>query len=250
MAENKRFLRTELLFGSEGFKRLCESSVMVVGLGAVGYTAAEALIRTGVGNLTIVDCDIIEESDFNRHLLGVKENIGVSKVTAAKMRLESINDNAHIDAREEFFHVETTERLFDRRYDFVIDAIDSVNPKVELIKYCLRNKQPFISTMGAARRTEPLLIKISTIKDAKICPLLRHIKRRLRREGIYDDFPVIYSEDKVKGELRTGEEMYYSRGRIRDLLPSSIIGTGIFGLYAAHYAISYLLKSERFIVRT
>ncbi len=242
--ENRRFFRTELLFGSEGFRRIQKSSVAVVGLGAVGYTAAEALVRTGVENLTIVDCDIIEESDFNRHLLGLEENIGISKVIAAAKRLRSINSNVVIDVREEFFHLDTAGKIFGRKFDFLIDAIDSLNPKAELIKYCIGEKQPFISTMGAARRTDPSLIRVSTINQAGVCPLLRQIKRKLRREGVYEDFPVVYSTEEIKGEVLKGERMYYTRGRIRDVLPSSVIGTGIFGLYAAAFAISFLTNKR------
>ncbi|MCX7958074.1 MAG: tRNA threonylcarbamoyladenosine dehydratase [Deltaproteobacteria bacterium] len=245
MDNERRFMRTKLLLGSEGYRQLTESSVVIVGLGAVGYTAAEALVRTGVGNITVVDCDIIEESDFNRHLLGTEENIGVSKVQAALKRLKSINSDVFVDVRERFFHTDTIPEIFDRRYDFLIDAIDSLNPKTELIKYCLNTNQPFISTMGAARRTRPDMVRISTISQGRICPLLRQIKRRLRSEGIYNDFPVVYSEEEVRGEVIKGEEMYYSRGRLRDVLPSSVIGTQIFGLYAASFAIDFLTENKR-----
>lgn len=244
MEIDKRFFRTELLLGRENFERLSNSSIIIIGLGAVGYTAAEVLIRTGVKNLTLVDCDIIEESDFNRHLLGVDKNIGISKVRAAFERLKEINKDASLDTQEGFFHIDNAERIFDKRYDFLIDAIDSLNPKVELIKYCLKVKQPFVSAMGAARRIDPQMIKISTINNAQRCPLLRQIKRRLRKNGIYDDFPVVYSEEEVKGEVTKGKDMYYTRGRIRDILPSSIVSTAVFGVYVAYVAIKFILEQE------
>lgn len=240
----KRFYRTELLLGRERFERISSASVIVVGIGAVGYTAAEVLIRMGINDLTLVDCDIIEKSDFNRHLLGVEENLNISKVEAAVKRLMSINPEAKISGEDTFFHRDTAEKIFSKNYDFLIDAIDSLNPKVELIKFCLARGQPFISTMGAARRMDPTLVRISTINQAKKCPLLRHVKKRLRREGIYDDFYVVYSEEEVCGEIKKADSMYHQRGRVRDILPSSMIVTATFGIYAAHAAIQYLLNKR------
>ncbi len=245
MEESKRFFRTEILLGREGFNRFTHSDVIIFGLGAVGYTAAEMLVRMGLINLTLVDCDIIEESDFNRHLLGVKENIGRSKVEASLIRLKSINNKVNISGRNIFFHRDTLDEILNKRYDFLIDAIDSLSPKVELIKCCLKNNQPFISSMGAARRTDPSLVRISRINEGKKCPLLRHIKTRLRKDGFTDDFPVVYSEEDVKGDIVKGQDMYYTRGRIRDILPSSVLVTTTFGIHLAWYTINTILSDYK-----
>ncbi|MCX7942888.1 MAG: tRNA threonylcarbamoyladenosine dehydratase [Deltaproteobacteria bacterium] len=237
-----RFSRVELIFGVDKFRKIRESSIAIFGLGAVGYMAAEALIRTGIGNLTIVDFDILESSDFNRHLLATEENIGMSKVEVAKRRLMSINNNAVIEAKEIFFHMDTADQLFQRKYDFLIDAIDSLHPKVELIKYCLKIKQPFISVMGAARRLDPSLIKISTINKGQKCRLLKHVRRLLRKECVYDDFPIVYSEENAKGDIIKASTMYYVRGRIRDIIPSCMIVTSTFGLFAAYAAVKFLVE--------
>jgi tRNA A37 threonylcarbamoyladenosine dehydratase len=240
---DKRFFRTELLYGEENFRRIQKAKVLIIGLGGVGYTAAEALIRSGVSHLTLVDCDIIEESDFNRHILGLSENLGMLKVEAAYRRLRGINDDAEIRTKGVFFHRDSIPEIFDERYDFLIDAIDSLNPKVELIKFALSQGINFVSTMGAARRRSIELVRVCRISETKNCPLARHIRKRLHKSGIYEDFYVVSSSEVAETGVEKNEEgMFYERGRRRDILPSSMIVPAVFGLYAAKFTIEQIIR--------
>ncbi len=243
--KNSRFLRTALLFSDENFKKIENVHVLIVGLGGVGYMAAESLVRSGIMNMTIVDCDIIEESDFNRHLLGIEENISKEKVSCAKERLLKINPSLNINTINRFFHVDTQNDIFTIRPDFVIDAIDALNPKVELIKFCITNRIPFISTMGAARRKDPLCVRISRLNEATGCPLVRLVKKKLRRDGFYEDFSIVYSDEKMEATpVKEIKDMYFTRGRKRDILPSYMVVPSVFGLYAAYATLNFLTKGR------
>ena len=232
-----------MLYGKESFERIHNSSIIIVGLGGVGYMAAEALLRSGVGKITLVDCDIIEESDFNRHILALEENIGKDKVASAYERLRRINNEAEIVPKSIFFHKDTAQQIFSERYDFLIDAIDALSPKIELIKYALTNRIDFISTMGAARRRDISQIRVCRISQPTNCPLSRLIRKRLHRDWIYEDFYVVSSSEKIEAvPVKSNEKMFFERGRKRDILPSSMIVPAIFGLCAADYAIGQIIR--------
>jgi tRNA A37 threonylcarbamoyladenosine dehydratase len=233
--------RTRLLVGTEGWERLRRSCVAVVGLGGVGAFAAEALARAGVGRLRLVDCDVIRPTDFNRHLFAVEETLGMPKVEAAGRRLRSVAPGIELDLREAFFHADTRDELLGGDISFVIDAIDSLAPKVELLCACVEKGLPVISAMGSAGRTDPMAVRIGGIRDTAGDPLARHVRRGLRRRGVTADIPVVFSVEKMgtpsgKAGDREGGE-HYRRGRERRVLPSLPSLPGIFGLCAANVVI-------------
>ncbi len=242
------FIRNRMLYGEAGFARLQKSFVAVVGLGGVGSSAAEAMVRAGIGKIRIIDCDRVTASDVNRQLIALATNLNAPKVEAARDRYQQINPEIRIDARMTFFHHDTESDLITTDLDYVIDAIDSLNPKIELIRCCQEKGIPIISSMGASGRTDPCQIRIDTLENTTICPLARTIRRHLRRRQIGANIPVVYSTEAVqKSEVlkssptleQTGT---YLRGRNRQVLPSHPTLPVIFGLIAANHVILALTK--------
>lgn len=248
-ATEEYFSRSIMLYGREGFERLQKSTVIVVGLGGVGSYAAEALCRAGIGALKIIDCDIIKPTDVNRQVIALATNTGERKVDASAARLKQINPAISIDARYAFFHGDTADELLGEDRDFVIDAIDSMNPKAELISQCVRRSLPVISALGAAGKTDPMQVRLDTLTNTGVCPLARTLRRYLRGRGITTDIPVVYSTERPVEAHRDGPapsaEMSgtHTRGRARRSLPSLPALPAIFGLIAANYVILELLKA-------
>ncbi|HEY3378249.1 MAG TPA: tRNA threonylcarbamoyladenosine dehydratase, partial [Armatimonadota bacterium] len=167
------FGRTELLIGAEGLTYLQHARVAIFGLGGVGSYAAEALARSGVGMLRLVDFDRVAASNFNRQLYALQSTLGATKVSIAMARLRDINPEIQLDGQEAFFHADTADQLLASPLDFVIDAIDSLGPKCELLAQCVERGIPVISAMGAAARTDPAALRRSTIWETAGCPLAR-----------------------------------------------------------------------------
>ena len=243
------FARSIMFYGPEGFQRLQGAFVAVVGLGGVGAYAAEALVRAGIGRLRIIDCDVIKATDVNRQLIALSTNLGQSKVDAAAARLLSINPALQLDARQDFFHMDTADALITLDLGFVIDAIDSLNPKAALLTHCRQHGIPVISALGASSRTDPFQIRMASLDDTSVCPLARALRRHLRSRKLPTDMPVIYStEPPTVGihECPEAEETHsegpYERGRKRRALPSISTIPGIIGLMAANYVIFTLLR--------
>ena len=222
-----RLNRITLLLGKDSVKKLQNSTVIVVGCGAVGSFAIEALARSGVGHIVLIDFDKAEESNINRQLFALDSTIGISKVEIAKARIHDINPKIKVDAMNAFFDETTT---LDIKPDYVIDAIDTVPSKISLYKWCFKNNVPFISSMGAARKTDITKIKIAKISKTKVCPLaskIRHIVRDLKM----NDFPVVYSEEVASPQPNGGREF-----------GSIITVTGSFGLMLADFVIKKLIS--------
>ncbi|OPY65726.1 MAG: tRNA threonylcarbamoyladenosine dehydratase [Syntrophorhabdus sp. PtaU1.Bin050] len=245
------FSRSIMLYGTGAFERFLRSFVAVVGLGGVGSHAAEALVRAGFGRLRVIDCDIVKPSDINRQIIALSTNIGTAKVSAAKDRLLAINPHLEIDCRHTFFHDDTASSLITADLDFVIDAIDSLHPKGELIRYCVDRGIPIISSLGAAGRTDPLQVKVSKLDETTICPLARALRRHLRSHGISTDISVVYSterplkiHDDFAGPVTAAPDTY-ARGRLRQALPSLSTVPAIFGLIAANHVILNMIGEGR-----
>ena len=225
---NDRLHRTRMLFGTAAVQKLNDAHVMIVGCGAVGSFAIEALARSGVGNFILVDFDTIEESNINRQLFATNITIGTPKVLAAAERIHDICPDIHVDAQSIFFDENTK---INCRPDFVIDAIDTVESKIALYKWCMTKNVPFISSMGAARKIDPTKIKYAQISETSVCPLAAKI-RKIVREQKLDDFAVVYSTEvpnKTTAPNRT--------------FGSVITVTGIFVLIMADYCIKNIIKS-------
>jgi tRNA threonylcarbamoyladenosine dehydratase len=192
--------RTKLLIGEEGLFRLKNSSVLIAGLGGVGGAAAEMLARSGVGNMTIVDADYVHPTNLNRQILSLKSNIGKKKSELWKCRLLDINPHLNLEVIDEFIRDERMIDIIDRGYDYVIDAIDTISPKVFLIFHSVRKKLPIVSSMGAGGKMDPEQVKIADISQSHTCKLALSMRKRLHKLGVFDGVTVVFSGEKVPKE--------------------------------------------------
>jgi tRNA threonylcarbamoyladenosine dehydratase len=243
------FVRNLMFYGQGGFERMQQAHVAIVGIGGVGSYAAEALVRAGIGRLRIIDCDVIKASDVNRQLLALSTNLDTPKVEAARARLLAINPDLQLDAQRSFFHFDTADDLITQDLDFVVDGIDSLNPKAALIQHCTERSIRILSALGASSRSDPFAIRLSRLSQTIGCPLARALRRHLRRKKIIADPPVLYSPEppviarEAEGIPQAPDSVgVYSRGRKRQALPSISTLPGIVGLMAANYVIFELLK--------
>ena len=241
MTQNKDS-RTTLLLGENGIKNLKKSHVMVAGCGAVGGFALEALARAGVGHLTVVDFDTFDETNLNRQLFATTKTLGLDKTKAVKERLLSINPELKIIEKNIKISSKTMDNLFDKNYDYIIDAIDSVNAKSLLIEEILKREIPFISAMGAALKTDLTKIKIASFHKTIECPLAAFVRKKLRQRGVSLKFPVIFSSECVSDKKALAPEKDLETNR--RAMGSLVTVTGIFGLMCAHEAILFLSQKE------
>ena len=207
--ENEIFSRSRLLLGPEGMKRLEEVRVIVFGVGGVGSWCAEALVRTGVRHITIVDSDRVAVSNINRQLMATTATVGEVKVEALKRHLSEVNPEAEIDARAELFTEETADSFHLEEYDFIVDAIDSLKHKALLIDLATRTRAGFVSSMGAALKIDPTRIKVAEFRSVKGCPLARALRDRFKRMGHWPSrkFKCVYSDELLtnRGDAARGE---------------------------------------------
>jgi tRNA A37 threonylcarbamoyladenosine dehydratase len=180
MTTHRRFDRTARLIGDAGIERLAASTVTVFGVGGVGSAAAEAIVRSGVGRVIIVDYDRICVTNVNRQVHAMKGTLGKSKVEVMAERLRLINPDAVIEARQEFYSAETSARLLVPEPDVVIDAIDNIAAKMHLIATCVKDKLRCVSSMGAAARLDPTMVRICDLSETRVDPFAREIRRNLR----------------------------------------------------------------------
>lgn len=238
--------RTRLLIGDGGMARLAATRVAVIGLGGVGSAAAEQLCRAGVGRLTLVDFDEVRESNLNRQLFALHSTLGQPKAEAAAKRLADIDPGCTVDARVAFFAADTADSLDLIGHDYVLDCIDSLNPKAQLIHHCLEGGVPVITSTGAAAKTDPSGVAVRDLFETRNCPLARHLRRRLRNLGITGGVPAVHSPvvpQKAKG--REPEEDLFHRGRPRIPLGSISYVPVLFGCIMAGHVVQELLRTPR-----
>jgi len=235
-------------------ERLRSSSVALFGLGGVGSYAAEALCRAGIGRITIVDFDDICLTNVNRQLHALNETIGKAKADVMADRLRSINPEAEIVAFREFYSADTSELLLSGHFDFVLDAIDHFTSKIHLIKSCRERGVPIISSMGAAMKLDPSLIRVDDISRTHRCRMARSVRKLLRKEGIESGVTVVYSTEEFR-KPRTpdagcgsncicpnrGEQQFSCEHR-RVVLGSMMHVPAIFGLTMAGVVVNRLLE--------
>jgi tRNA A37 threonylcarbamoyladenosine dehydratase len=242
----EKFKRTEHLLGAAALKKLQRSRIAVFGLGAVGSFALEALVRSGVGALTLVDFDEIRPSNFNRQLLALESTLGQLKVDAARRRALDINPGAKIDARPAFADAQNLAELLTPRPEAVIDAIDSLAPKVALVAFCVRQGIPVVSSMGSGAKTDPFSVRAADIAQTDICPLARRVRKRLKRLGVSGGVRCVYAVQRPVGDFAMeAEEEAVARGRRRRPVSSIAHMTGIFGLTVAWESLKILLGDAR-----
>lgn len=191
-------VRTELLLGKEIVKSFSDKHVLIIGLGGVGAYAAEMIARAGIGQLTIADADIVEISNKNRQLIALDSTIGQAKSEVMAKRLKDINANIRLNVIHEFIRDERTVEILNlAKYDYVIDCIDSLSPKVFLIYHTLQKKYPLISAMGSGGKLNPDMIQCQDIKKSYNCRLAHSVRKRLHRMGISTGFKVVFSPEEV-----------------------------------------------------
>ncbi|HQJ20796.1 MAG TPA: tRNA threonylcarbamoyladenosine dehydratase [Bacteroidales bacterium] len=191
------YSRTEQCIGAERFARLKSSNVLVAGMGGVGAYAAEMLCRAGIGKMTIVDGDIIHPSNRNRQLLALISTEGKPKVLIMEERLKDINPDIEITALDEFIRDERMIEILSEPFDYIVDAIDTLSPKVFLIYHSLRRNYRIVSSMGAGGKFDPLKIRVDDISQTYGCSLARMLRKKLHRLGIDEGFRAVYSPERV-----------------------------------------------------
>ena len=261
---SEQFARTELMIGRDALKRLQNSCVLVAGLGAVGSYAVEALARSGVGRFRLVDFDLVQPSNINRQLFATWETVGRSKADVAKERIAAINPSAQVDTRQILINDKTLPSLFADDWtsppDFVVDAIDSLGPKVALIAEVTRRRLPLISSMGAALRFDASLVRVGRLTDVTCCPLSAQVRKRLRRFDINTDaVRCVYSPEPIRDRMRAATSGFDGLERVAPAAPldatnvdsppgrprnslgslSTIVGS--FGLLLAHEVVGGLI---------
>lgn len=191
---DERFSRSTRILGEERLEKLNNSSVIVFGVGGVGGAVLEALVRGGVGTVGVVDKDIIDITNLNRQIIATDENIGEKKVDAAQKRALSINPKVNIEKYDLFYLPETAEQIDLAKYDFIVDAVDNVTAKLELIGRADKLGIPIISSMGTGNKLHPEMFEITDIYKTSVCPLARVIRRELKNRGI-KKLTVVYSKE-------------------------------------------------------
>lgn len=205
--EENQFERTALLLGKASVARLARKRVAVFGVGGVGGFVCEGLVRAGIGAIDIVDKDTVALSNINRQLIALHSTVGKNKVDVLEERLKDINKNLIIKKYKCFFLPETSETFDFREYDYVVDAIDTVTGKIELILKAKEAGVPIISAMGAGNKLEPAGFQVSDIYKTSVCPLARVMRRELKKRGV-DKLKVVYSkEEPIKPQFGEGEEV-------------------------------------------
>ncbi|MBR7111231.1 MAG: tRNA threonylcarbamoyladenosine dehydratase [Clostridia bacterium] len=192
--------RTETLIGKENVDKLSRAHVLVFGLGGVGSYCVEALARAGIGELTLVDGDKVSESNINRQLIATVRAVGRQKAEVQKERVLDINPNAVVHAKEIFYLPENSDEFDFSKYDYVVDAVDTVSAKIEIITRAKKVGVPVISSMGTGNKLEPTLFKVSDISKTKVCPLAKVMRKELKERNV-TGVKVLYSEEEpVKKE--------------------------------------------------
>lgn len=232
--------RTELLVGAEGLERLFESSVAVIGLGGVGAYAAEMLCRAGVGHLILLDSDVVSESNKNRQLIALDSTIGKPKSAVLAERLKDINPDVHLTLINCYLEEGGIQQLLgEYKVDFLVDAIDTLAPKIALIKYCVESGIPHVSSMGAGAKFDATAVRLADLSKSYNCPLAYILRKKLRKVGISKGFKVVFSEELPRREAIVAVEERNKKSNVGTIsyLPA------VFGCVCAQAAVEHLLKA-------
>ena len=238
-----RYSRTRFLLGQEAMDKLQKAHIAIFGLGGVGGYVAEALARSGVGALTLVDHDTISKSNINRQILATVDTIGKDKVTVAAERVSSINPHIRVVPRKTFYLPETAQEFDLTQYDYVVDAIDTVTGKMMLIQAAKTANTPIISSMGTGNKLDPTAFRVGDIRDTSVCPLARIIRKECKKRGI-EKLKVVYStEDPIKNPLPPDDPAWAELPEGRNALPGSVCFVpAVAGMIIAGEVIKDIVK--------
>lgn len=227
-------------------QKLKEARVCVIGLGGVGSYAAEALVRAGIRQFTLIDFDTVGETNLNRQIIALRETIGKPKVQVMCQRILAVNPHAKVLCLQEFMDAENREALLAGN-DYFIDAIDSLGPKIGLLEYAVNHGLKFVSVMGAGNRLDPTRVQLSSIKKSHSCPLARRVRKFLGRRGIKADFPCVWSSElplRPEEDENVPDEIILQRGRQRKTVGSISYLPAIMGMTAAGWVINEIIGSS------
>ena len=212
--------RTAIIFGDEGMKKLKNAHVAVFGIGGVGGHASEALARAGVGKIDLFDADVVSVSNLNRQIVALRSTVGKSKVSVMRERILDINPECAVTANEVFYSPDNADEYDLSEYDYVLDAIDTVKSKLELIERAKRAGVKIISSMGAGNKLDPTAFKVRDIYSTAVCPLAKVMRTELRRRGI-KELKVVYSEEVPQKATVEGEFSRHAPGSV-SFVPSVV----------------------------
>ena len=237
-----RFKRTEKLLGLKAMENIKSATVMIVGLGAVGGYALEAIARAGVGHLILIDFDSFDETNINRQILALTSTIGLKKTEVAYNRVKEINPDCVVEIKDMFVDAANIDDLLALKPDFVVDAIDSIKPKCEMIDALIKNNVEFVSSMGAALKTDSSCIKMANLNQTYNCPMARSVRQQLKK--LNTDLTKVYCVFSAeKCDLNENAIEKNTDGK-KDILGSLPTITAIFGLMMANYAIKKLANTK------
>ena len=246
--EREQLERTEMLLGGEAVQRLRSARVAVFGIGGVGGYAAEALARSGVGTLDLIDKDVVSVSNINRQIIALHSTVGRPKTQVMRERIGDISPDTVVNTYECFFLPENADSFDFTQYDYVLDAVDTVSAKLELAVRCAKARVPVISCMGAGNKLDPTRFEVADVYKTSVCPLAKVMRRELKARGI-KRLKVVYSKEEVKKPLKTVTEEH------RRAIPGSIAFVpSVAGLIMAGEAIKDIvdycsLRSEHLLRR-
>lgn len=230
--------RSELLLGRGVLRHLASSTVAVIGLGGVGAFAAEMIVRAGIGNIVILDSDKVSITNKNRQLLALDSNMNKSKSLLMEARLKEINSSLAIHKIDHYLKEENVASLLDKfKIDYLIDAIDTLSPKIALIQYAVANNIPLVSSMGAGAKIDATKIKVKDLSKSFNCPLAYMLRKRLRKLGISKGFNVVFSEEIPNNEAIVAVEEQNKKSQVGTIsyMPA------VFGCLAAQTALEFLI---------
>lgn len=234
--------RTNLLIGEDRLNKLIHSHVMVVGLGGVGSFAAEFICRSGIGRMTIIDGDVVDPTNRNRQLPALATNHGISKAVIMYERLLAINPELKLTVIKEFINPEMVEQLFEEKPDYIIDAIDSITPKLNFLKIAYQHQLPLVSSMGAGGKLDPTKLQVADISKTYQCPFAQQLRKMLKKDKIYTGIKVVFSpEENIKESLMMTDGSNYKKSAYGTMsyMPAT------FGAVAASVAINDLMEINK-----
>ncbi|WP_113671154.1 ThiF family adenylyltransferase [Vallitalea guaymasensis] len=240
------FSRTEMLIGKDGLQKLKNSKVAVFGVGGVGTYVIEGLARSGIGELILIDDDDICVSNINRQLHATTKTVGQAKVDVMKDRILDINNEAKVITYRELYNSHSADRLLSDDYSYVVDAIDMVSSKLDLIERCKKRNIPIISSMGAGNKLNPAMFEVADIYETSVCPLAKVMRKELRNRDI-DSLKVIYSKEKplkpILGDDDKTDSEEFESAKIKRQTPGSVAFVpSVVGLIIASEVVKDLLN--------
>ena len=237
-----QFSRTRLLLGSNALDRLANAHVAVFGIGGVGGYVTEALARSGVGALDLIDSDTVEITNLNRQIVATTKTLGEYKVDIMARRVRDINPQCSVTAHKCFYLPDTADQFDFRSYDYIVDAVDTVTAKLQLIMQAKACGTPIISSMGAGNKLDPTRFEVADIYDTSVCPLAKIIRKKLRKRGV-DSLKVVYSKEPPLHSLGTGKANLPDGADVRPVPGSMPFVPPVVGMIAASEVVRDLVSS-------